>query len=123
MDRITNIMEKTFAGETTEVGLYLAMARKAELEGLPDVAMYLKQLAWEEAGHACEVALLLGKIGNTRANLEMMHKGETMATKEKAEAAKIAREEGKPEAATFFDAASRDENRHRSGLEGYLKKL
>ena len=53
----------------------------------------------------------------------MMHKGETMATAEKADAATIAREEGNLEAATFFDAASRDENRHRSGLEGFLKKM
>ena len=123
MGKITNIMEKTFTGETMEVGLYLAMAKKAELEGLPDVAMYLKQLAWDEAGHACEVAMLLGKIGSTRSNLEMMHKGETMATKEKADAAKIAREEGNLEAANFFEIASRDENRHRSGLEGFIKKL
>ena len=123
MSKITNIMEATFKGETMEVGLYLAMAKKAELEGRADIAMYLKQLAWEEAGHACEVAMMLGKIGDTKANLEMMHKGETMATGEKADAARIAREEGNLEAATFFDAASRDENRHRSGLEGFLKKL
>ncbi|HMK47604.1 MAG TPA: ferritin family protein [Methanocella sp.] len=123
MGKITNIMEKTFTGETMEVGLYLAMAKKAELEGLPDVAMYLKQLAWDEAGHACEVATLLGKIGPTKANLEMMHKGETMATKEKADAARIAREEGNLEAANFFETASKDENRHRSGLEGFIKKI
>ena len=123
MSKITNIMEATFKGETMEVGLYLAMAKKAELEGRADIAMYLKQLAWEEAGHACEVATMLGKIGDTKANLEMMHQGETMATKEKADAARIAREEGNSEAATFFDAASRDENRHRSGLEGFLKNM
>lgn len=121
--KITNIMEKTFQGETMEVGLYLAMAKKAELEGYPDIAMYLRNLAWEEAGHACEVATLLGKVGSTKANLEMMHKGETMATREKSDAARIARDEGAPEAALFFESASKDENRHRSGLEGFLKKM
>jgi|AGTN01.2.fsa_nt_gi Rubrerythrin len=123
-EKLTKIMEATFKGETTEVGLYMAMAKKAELEGLPELAMYFKKLAWEEAGHACEVGLLLGKIKPTsKENVEYMLGGETMATKEKADAARIAREEGFGEAATFFDAASRDENRHRSGLEGFLKKL
>jgi rubrerythrin len=69
-EKLTKIMEATFKGETMEVGLYLAMAKK-----------------------------------------------------EKADVARIAREEGFGEAATFFDGASRDENRHRSGLEGFLKKL
>jgi rubrerythrin len=123
-EKLTKIMEATFKGETMEVGLYLAMAKKAELEGLADVAMYFKQLAMEEAGHACEVGTLLGKIKpTTKENIEYMLGGETMATKEKADAARIAREEGFAEAATFFDGASRDENRHRSGLEGFLKKL
>ena len=123
-EKLTKIMEATFKGETMEVGLYLAMAKKAELEGLPDVALYLKQLAMEEAGHACEVGLLSGKIKpTTKENLEYMLGGEKMATQEKADASRIAREEGNGEAATFFDAASRDENRHRSGLEGFLKKL
>jgi rubrerythrin len=123
-EKLTKIMEATFKGETMEVGLYLAMAKKAELEGLADVAMYFKQLAMEEAGHACEVGTLLGKIKpTTKENIEYMLGGETMATQEKADAARIAREEGFGEAATFFDGASRDENRHRSGLEGFLKKL
>ncbi len=123
MSKITSIMEKTFTGETTEVGLYLAMAKKAELEGHADVAMYLRKLADEEAGHACEVATLLGKIKDTKFNLEMMHQGETMATKEKLDAAKIAREEGNNDAAIFFESASKDENRHRAGLETFIKRL
>jgi rubrerythrin len=123
MSKLTKIMEQTFSGETTEVGLYLAMAKKAELEGLPEVATYLRGLAMEEAGHACEVGLLLGKVKSTKENLEYMHGGETMATKEKMDAARIAREEGNNDAASFFERASADENRHRSGLEGFLKKI
>ncbi|MCD1296093.1 rubrerythrin family protein [Methanocella sp. CWC-04] len=126
--KITSIMEKTFKGETTEVGLYLTMARKAELEGYPDIAMYLKNLAWEEAGHACEVLTILGKYGgmeikSTKENLQMMLEGEKMATQEKLDAAMIARDEGVPDAALFFESASKDEHRHRSALEGFLKKL
>jgi rubrerythrin len=124
-EKLTKIMEGTFKGETMEVGMYLAMAKRAELEGHADIAMYFRQLATEEAGHACEVATLLGnKIKpTTKENIEYMLGGEAMATKEKADAARIAREEGFGEAATFFDAASRDENRHHNALEGFLKKL
>jgi rubrerythrin len=123
-EKLTKIMEATFKGETMEVGLYLAMAKKAELEGLADVAMYFRQLAMEEAGHACEVGTLLGKIKpTTKENIEYMLGGEAMATDEKATAARIAREEGNAEAATFFDAASRDEKRHHNALEGFLKRL
>jgi rubrerythrin len=123
-EKLNKIMEATFKGETMEVGLYLAMAKKAELEGLADVAMYFRQLAMEEAGHACEVGTLLGKIKpTTKENIEYMLGGEAMATDEKAAAARIAREEGNNEAATFFDVASRDEKRHHNALEGFLKKL
>lgn len=33
MGEIDELLEKTFRGETSEVGLYLAMARQAEREG------------------------------------------------------------------------------------------
>jgi rubrerythrin len=123
MSKLTEIMEQTFKGETMEVGLYLAMAKKAELDGLPAVAVYLRGLAMEEAGHACEVAIMLGKIKSTKENIEYMLGGETMATKEKLNAARIAKEEGNNDAATFFERASADENRHRSGLQGIKDQI
>ena len=67
-----------FKGETTEVGLYLAMSKQAEREGHHTAAMYFRQLAMDEAWHASEIAEILGMIGDTKANLEMMLKGETM---------------------------------------------
>ena len=123
MSKLTKIMEQTLTGETMEVGLYLAMAKKAELDSHPEVATYLRGLAMEEAGHACEVAIMLGKIRSTKENLEYMLGGETMATREKMDAARIAKEEGNNDAATFFERASADENRHRAGLQGFLNKL
>ncbi|HTY91814.1 MAG TPA: ferritin family protein [Methanocella sp.] len=123
MSKLTKIMEQTFTGETMEVGLYLAMARKAELDNLPEVATYLRGLAMEEAGHACEVAIMLSKIKGTKENLEYMLGGETMATKEKMDAARVAKEEGNSDAEAFFIRASADENRHRSGLQGFLNKM
>ena len=40
-------LEKTFKGETTEVGLYLAMAETAEEEGYPEIALYLRSVAMD----------------------------------------------------------------------------
>ncbi len=38
-------VEANFKGETSEVGLYLAMARQAQREGYPEVAGVLKTIA------------------------------------------------------------------------------
>ena len=43
-----------FTGETSEVGLYLAMARVAQRQGYAEVAEVLKVIAWEEAEHAAQ---------------------------------------------------------------------
>ena len=112
-----------FKGETTEVGLYLAMSKQAEREGHHTAAMYFRQLAMDEAWHAADIAEILGMIGDTKANLEMMLKGETMAETEKADAAKEAEAEGNIDAARFFERASKDEARHKAGLKGILMRF
>ena len=121
---LADILKNTFNGETTEVGWYLAMSKIAEQDGLSDVAIYLRQIAMYEACHAAEVAEILGLVkSDTRLNLEMMLDGETKAEVEKAEAAKIAKEEGNVAAALFFDRASGDEARHKAGLKGILDRI
>ncbi len=121
---LENILKDTFKGETTEVGWYLAMSKVAEQEGFADVAVYLRQIAMDEAWHATEVAEILGLVkGSTVENLEMMLEGESKAEIEKAEAAEIARNEGNTRAALFFERASLDEARHKAGLKGFLKRL
>lgn len=117
------IVEANFKGETSEVGLYLAMSKRAEEEGHPDVAVYLRQIAMDEAWHAAEFAALIGKIKDTRSNIKMMLEGETKAEQEKAKAAEIARSEGRDDIAKFFERASKDEGRHKSGLKKFLEKL
>jgi rubrerythrin len=121
---LDKILKDTFKGETTEVGWYLAMSKVAEQEGLPDVAVYLRQIAMDEAWHATEVAEILGLVkGTTIENLEMMLEGESKAEIEKAEAAELARKEGNTRAALFFERASMDEARHKAGLNGLLLRL
>lgn len=121
---LEQILQNTFKGETTEVGWYLAMSKIAEREGFADVAVYLRQVAMDEAWHATEVAEILGLVkDSTIENLEMMIEGEANAEVEKAEAAEIARQEGNTRAALFFERASLDEARHRAGLKGFLDRI
>ena len=112
-----------FRGETAEVGLYLAMARQAQREGYPEIAGVLKDIAWDEAGHAARYAELNGMISeSTKENLEKMLTGETAANKGKRQAAVEAKKAGVDEPHDLFDEASRDEARHARALEGLLKR-
>ena len=64
-------LRANFAGECTEVGMYLAMARVAEREGYPEIAEAYKRYAYEEAEHASKFAELLGEVvtPSTKKNL------------------------------------------------------
>ena len=42
-------LRANFQGECTEVGMYLAMSRVAAREGYPEIALYWKEAALEEA--------------------------------------------------------------------------
>jgi rubrerythrin len=120
---VEEAVEANFRGETTEVGLYLAMARQAQREGYPEIAQVLISIAMDEAWHAARYAELNGKISeSTKENLEKMLKGEQAANKSKREAAVKAKEAGVDEAHDFFDESSRDEARHARALEGLLRR-
>jgi len=65
-------LKMNFAGECTEVGMYLTMSRQADREGYPEVAEAYKRIAFEEAEHASKFAELLGEVvaADTKANLK-----------------------------------------------------
>jgi len=116
-------VQANFNGETQEVGIYLAMARQAQREGLPEVAEVLTRIAIEEAQHAAHFAELGGIIKPTlKENIEMMIEGETKANNEKKAAAKKAKECDVDPAHDFFDESSRDEGRHAEMLKGMLRR-
>ncbi|MDK2820943.1 MAG: hypothetical protein PWP31_908 [Clostridia bacterium] len=120
---VEKAVEANFKGETTEVGLYLAMARQAAREGYPEISLVLEKIAWEEAEHAAHYAELNGKISeSTKENLEKMLAGEIGANKGKREAAVKAKENNLDHAHDFFDESSRDEARHAQALEGLIKR-
>jgi len=120
---VEDIIEGQFRGETSEVGIYLAMARQAHREGFPEIAEVLKTIAFEEADHAAHFAELNGKISaSTKENLQKMLAGEIGANKVKREGALKAKEENIDHAHDFLDESSRDEGRHANMLEGMLKR-
>ncbi len=117
------IVEQNFKGETSETGIYLAMARQAQREGYPEIATVLEQIAWEEAWHAAHFAEMNGLIGeSTRENIKRMLAGEIGANKGKKEAATKAKELNIDAAHDYFDESSKDEARHARSLAGMLKR-
>jgi rubrerythrin len=120
---VEEAVNANFQGETAEVGLYLAMSRQAQREGLPEIGEALKSIAMDEAWHAARFAELNGKISeSTKENLEKMLAGEQGANKGKKNASVKANEAGLEEAGNFFDESSKDEARHAKTLEGLLKR-
>ncbi len=93
-EEIIEGLRANFAGECSEVGMYLAMARVAHREGYPEIGLYWEKAAYEEAEHAAKFAELLGEVvtDSTKKNLEMRVEAENGATAGKFELAKMAKQ-------------------------------
>ncbi|NLY44255.1 MAG: rubrerythrin family protein [Clostridiaceae bacterium] len=121
---LERIVKQNFSGETSEVGMYLAIARLAQRQGYPEIAEVLKTIAWEEAEHASRFAELNGMIQNDLFdNIKLMLDGETFANQGKKEAADKAEELGLTSARNYFMESAKDEARHARMLEGLLKRF
>ncbi len=92
-EEILEGLRANFAGECSEVGMYLAMSRVAHREGYPEIGLYWEKAALEEAEHAAKFAELLGEVltDSTKKNLEMRVEAENGATAGKLELAKLAK--------------------------------
>ncbi|MDO8728202.1 MAG: ferritin family protein [Candidatus Methanoperedens sp.] len=121
--QIIEILEKTFIAESGDVALYLAMSKKAADEGDQETARYLYDVAMDEAHHAADFAILLGKVKDTRSNVSMMLEDEIRSEKERSHAANIALEQGDKEAFQYFERSMHDERKHKAGLKVILSKL
>ncbi|MBQ8752509.1 MAG: NADH peroxidase [Clostridia bacterium] len=117
-------LRANFAGECSEVGMYLAMARVAHREGYPEIGLYWEKAAYEEAEHAAKFAELLGEVltDSTKKNLEMRVDAENGATAGKFELAKMAKEQGLDAIHDTVHEMARDEARHGKAVEGLLKR-
>lgn len=112
-----------FAGECTEVGMYLAMSRQADREGYPEVAEAFKRYAFEEAEHAAKFCELLGELcWDTKTNLEKRASAEAGACDAKMEIAKIAKKLNLDAIHDTVHEMAKDEARHGCGFQGLLNR-
>ena len=117
-------LRANFEGECSEVGMYLAMSRVAIREGYPEIGMYYRQAAFEEADHASRFAELLGEVvtDSTKKNLELRIEAEYGATEGKFELAKKAKQQNLDAIHDTVHEMARDEARHGKAFEGLLKR-
>ena len=117
-------LHANFAGECTEVGMYLAMARVAHREGYPEIGLYWEKAAHEEADHASRFAELLGEVvtTSTKKNLEMRVEAENGATLGKFNLAKRAKELNLDAIHDTVHEMARDEARHGKAFKGLLER-
>ena len=123
-EEIIQGLRENFAGECSEVGMYLAMARVAHREGYPEIGLYWEKAAFEEAEHAAKFAELLGEVvtDSTKKNLEMRVDAENGATAGKFELAKLAKQYNLDAIHDTVHEMARDEARHGKAFEGLLNR-
>jgi rubrerythrin len=115
-------LKEAFAGESQANRRYLYFARKADIEGYPDIAGLFRDVAEGETGHAFGHFEHLEEVGDpvtgvpvgeTRLNLQSAIEGETYEyTQMYPGFAKVAREEGFEKISAWFETLARAEKSH-----------
>ncbi len=123
-EEIKQGLRDNFNGECQEVGMYLAMARQADREGYPEIALVLKQIALEEAEHASRFQEMLGElvVADTKANLLKMVNGENGACAGKKRIATLAKADNHDAIHDSVHEMCKDEARHGKALESMLER-
>jgi len=123
-DEIKEFLRAEFAGECSEVGMYLAMSRQAIREGYPEIGAFYRQAALEEADHASRYAEMLGEVvsESTKHNLEVRVAAENGACAGKTAFAKKMKELGYDPLHDSIHEMARDEARHGQGFKGMLDR-
>lgn len=107
-----NLMD-AFAGESQANRKYLAFAKQADKEGLPQVAKLFRAAAEAETIHAHSHLRMAGKIGNTTENLKTAVEGETYEfTKMYPDMIAEAKSEGREDIAKYFGFVNTVEEVH-----------
>ncbi len=117
-------LRANYTAECAEVGMYLAMARVADREGYPEIAVAFQRYAMDEAGHAAKFAELLGECvtNSTKKNLELRVAAEEGACDGKYKLAKLAEKLGIDAVDDLVHDIAKDEARHCAGFTGLLKR-
>jgi rubrerythrin len=110
-----------FAGESQANRRYLAFAKKAEEEGIPQIAKLFRAAAEAETVHALNHLRIAGKVGMTVSNLDEAISGETYEFRQMyPEFIAVAQAEKNKQAEWSFTIANKVEEVH-AGL--YKKAL
>ena len=128
----TNLKE-AFAGESQANRRYLYFARRADIEGYPDIGGLFRDTSEAETGHAFGHLDFLKEvgdpatnlpIGDTEKNLKSAVEGETYEYTEMYPGfAKTARSEGFDEIAEWLETLARAEKSHAGRLTQGLETL
>jgi rubrerythrin len=115
-------LKDAFAGESQANRRYLYFARRADIEGYPEVGGLFRDISEAETGHAFGHLDFLKEtgdpatgepIGNTEANLKSAVAGETFEYSEMYPGfSRTARDEGFDELAEWFETLARAERSH-----------
>ena len=115
-------LKEAFAGESQANRRYLYFARKADIEGYPEIAGLFRNVAEGETGHAFghfDFLVEVGdpvtgtKVGTTADNLQSAIDGETYEFTEMYPGfARTARDEGFAEVAEWLETLARAEKSH-----------
>jgi len=126
-------LKEAFAGESQANRRYLYFARRADIEGQPDVAGLFRDTAEGETGHAFGHFDFLAQVGdpatgspvgNTEKNLASAVAGETYEfTAMYPGFAKTAHDEGFEEIADWFETLARAEKTHAGRFQKALDGL
>ncbi len=126
-------LKNAFAGESMANRRYLYFAKRADVEGHPDVAGLFRDTAEGETGHAhghLDYLKMVGDpatdlpIGDTQANLKASIAGETYEYTDMYPGfAKTAREEGFDEIAEWLETLARAEKSHAGRFQAGLESI
>ena len=126
-------LKDAFAGESQANRRYLYFARRADIEGYPDIGGLFRDTSEAETGHAFGHLDFLKEvgdpvtnvpIGDTEKNLKSAVEGETYEYTEMYPGfAKTARQEGFQEVAEWFETLARAEKSHAGRFGKGLESL
>ena len=110
-------LKAAFARESEANRRYLYFARRADIEGYPEIGGLFRDISEAETGHAFGHLDFLKEVGepvgNTEDNLKSAIAGETYDYAEMyPQFARIARDEGFDELAEWFETLARAERSH-----------
>jgi rubrerythrin len=124
MTKTDENLKAAFAGESQANRMYLAFAKKAEEEGLTQIAKLFKAAAEAETVHALNHLRVMGKVGSTDDNLGTAVSGETYEFKSMyPQMIEDAKAEGNKKALQSFDYANKVEQIHANLYQKALDAL